>query len=470
MQQIYWAIGLIAHITLGKPKAMLVKQKKFMKYLFVFLVFFSTFFLTNRLHAQSGGNPLMGLTLEQAVKLALERNQQITQQQIRAEGAAVRTYSIFGTFLPTFSTNAGYNRRLTSGTQYYQGVPIGTSPADNYSIGANINYTIFDGFARSANYNTAQIEEKIIKQNWERTKQDVAHQARIAFVNALRYEQIIETQKNNLELANERLAQIKILVEAGISEQNSILQQELEVVNSEFAIEQAQTDANIAKASLAMIMNYEPNSSIQILAQDNAKTVDSSELVANRANLGSLQDLLKKQNERADLAAARLRLQTNDLAIVSARSARYPTLGAGLNWSWSKNGSLEASNYAALGINAQYNIFDGFRRNEQEANATFQQKVNEIELRTLELKARSDLQQAYLRLEGVERQMVVAQKAVKVALANRTAADDKYKAGATNYTDYLIASNQLMNAQINLLNVVFSYRAAFWEVKYQVGE
>ena len=418
----------------------------------------------------AGDQPPQTLTLEQAVKLALERNLNLTNSQIRIESAIARTYSNFGTFLPTLSTNAGYNRRLTDGTQFFQGVPIGTSPADNYSLGANLNYTIFDGFARSANYNTAQIEEKIAVKGLERTKQEIAHQARIAFLNAVRNEQIIETYKNNLDLANERLSQVKILVEAGVSESTTILQQELEVVNTELSIEQAQTDAEVSKATLAVILNYEPNIKFQLLTQDIAKNVDSVELFENRKQLGSLSEMIKKQSERPDLVGTKLKIQTNDLAVISAKSARFPTLGAGVNWSWSKNGSNDGSHYAALAINAQYNIFDGFRRDEQEQTANFQKKINEIDLRNLELRSRSELQQAVVRFEGVERQLYVAKKAIMVAKVNREAADEKYKAGASNYTDFLIANNQFQNAQINLLNTVFSYRSSLIEVKFQIGE
>lgn len=91
-------------------------------------------------------------------------------------------------------------------------------------------------------------------------------------------------------------------------------------------------------------------------------------------------------------------------------------------------------------------------------------------MRNLELRSRSELQQAVVRFEGVERQLYVAKKAIMVAKVNREAADEKYKAGASNYTDFLIANNQFQNAQINLLNTVFSYRSSLIEVKFQIGE
>lgn len=46
----------------------------------------------------AGDQPPQTLTLEQAVKLALERNLNLTNSQIRIESAIARTYSNFGTF------------------------------------------------------------------------------------------------------------------------------------------------------------------------------------------------------------------------------------------------------------------------------------------------------------------------------------------------------------------------------------
>ena len=77
---------------------------------------------------------------------------------------------------------------------------------------------------------------------------------------------------------------------------------------------------------------------------------------------------------------------------------------------------------------------------------------------------------AIARLDGAERQLLAANKSVQASRQSRIAADERYKVGVGNYSDYLLANAQYLNAQINNVNAVFNYRLALYEVRYQLGQ
>lgn len=424
------------------------------------------------LHAQGPGVP-KSLTIEQAVELALERSPNITLAVSRVNTASARVNGAFGSFLPQISVQGGYSKQLDADKSVIvQGISIPSSRPDHtFDATASANLTLFDGFSRSATYSGARSDLDASMQTLERTRQDVAYQVRTAFLNALRSEQIIEIRRNDLDLARERLAQEQARVEAGAGISTTVYTQEAEVANAELSMEQARTDVIIARNNLSLLLNYDPAAEIQLSSEGLANSIDTSEIAATRAALGSVPDMLSRQtSRRRDVQAARLRVESAASAVSAARGNYYPTIGTSLGWNWQKSDISSSSTSATFGINFQYQLFDGFRTSEQVQNAEAQRQTAEVELRKLEIEVRSELETALARLDGAERQLRAAAKSVAAARQSRYAADERFKAGVGNFTDFLLANAQYLTAQINQVNAVFNYRLALYETRYHLGE
>jgi|GEM_PF-1883538 len=424
-------------------------------------------------NAQVPGGPPRTLTMEQAVQIALERNLSVTLSQSQVQTSSARVTGAFGTFLPQISVNAGYTKQLSDDpVVIVQGVPIPIDrPDNNYNASAGASLVLFDGFSRTANYSSARASFDAAMQTLDRTREDVAFQTRSAFLNALRAEQLIDVREGDLELAEERLAQNRQLVEAGAAQIGVVYSQEAEVANAELALEQARTDALVARNTLQLLLNYDPAGGVQLSSEGLASSIDDAEIQTARGRLGTFDDLLQRQAaNRSDLRAARLRVEAASSAVTAARAGYYPTISTSLGWYWQKAGTDDGSANTQFGLNFQFTPFDGFRTSEQVELARAQEQSAEIEYRRLEIEARSQLQQALARLEGAERQLRAAEKAVAAARQNRYAADERYRLGAGGYADYLLANSQYLTAQINQVNAVFNYRLALFEVQYQVGD
>lgn len=436
---------------------------------FAALFFVSTTFLCAQ---RPGDPPPRSITIDEAVRLALERNLTIALSRSNVETASARISGAFGSFLPQISLSSGYSKQLTEDQQVFVGgVPISSTRPDNsLNATATASLLLFDGFARTADYSSAQSSYNASLESYARTRQEIEYQTRAAYLIALRAEQIIEVRKSDLDVSNDRLRRTRQLVELGTAQIGQVYSIEADVANGELSLEQANTDALVARTNLALLLNTDPAQPLLLSGGELATSVDSAEVVANRASLGTLADLLERQREsRRDLQSARLRVESAESAVTAAKSGYWPSISTSLGWNWTKAGQFDASANTQFSVNLQYTPFDGFRTDERVELSRANLQSAQIDLERLQAQARSELQGVWARLDGAERQLRAAQKAVAAARQNRYAADERYRLGAGNEADYIIANGQYLSAQINQLNAIFSYRLILYELEYHIG-
>ncbi|MBC8144202.1 MAG: TolC family protein, partial [bacterium] len=216
------------------------------------------------------------LTIDDAVRIANERNISISLANSRIENAGARVESAFGTFLPQITITGGYSRPLTDGTVYVEGIPIPGARSDELSANARASVLLFDGFSRTANYSSAQATFNASVEDLNRERQFVAFQTRSTFLSALRAEQMIEVRQSDLEMTRENLARIRGLVEAGVAQEGQVYAEESAIANAELSLEQSRTDAIIARQQLAFLLNLDPRTELQLTDDGLATSIDSS--------------------------------------------------------------------------------------------------------------------------------------------------------------------------------------------------
>ncbi len=422
--------------------------------------------------AQPNRSPQLGLlTIDRAVDIALERNTSVALSTSKVGTAGAHITSSFGSFLPQLDVQAGYTRQLTDGTVFVQGQAIpGTRPDNRYTASASLSVPIFDGFSRTSTYNAAQSSFTAAMQDLSRVRQDVTFQTRQAFLAALRAEEIIRVRQSDLDVAHEQLTRIQGLVDAGSAQLGQVYQQQADIANAELSLEQARTDAIVAKNTLAGLMNVDPSSPFQLSSEGLAQSVDSAEMAVTRARFAINESLYQQQlDRRGDVRAAQLRVEASRSRITAARAGWFPQLSAGVGYGWTKSGATSSGD-ATLNLSFSFTPFDGFRTYEQVQIAEADYQNAQAQLESIKVDARSALQNAVARLDGAERQILAADRAVAAARQNRYAADERFKVGTGSYTDYVLASGQYLTAQINQINAVYNYRLAVYDVKYRLGE
>lgn len=298
------------------------------------------------------------LTVEEAVKIALENNYEI---RIAVNDLAIDETSVSigrAGMLPAVGATATSNNSISNSSQTRaDGNLIELDNARNNSLnyGVGLNWTIFDGFAMFARYDQLQELEKLGEAELQSTILEKVSDVMITYYDLVQQQQQLSALDTTLVISEQRLELAQNRFTIGRASK-------LEVLN-------AQVDLNTDKTTmLRQIENY-ANTKIRlndILARDpNTDFVVIDEIpVEEQLLLPELTRLAQQQNPM--LQAQLINQNIARLELKQVRAAQYPVIIANTGYQFNESESSLGFTTSAssrgwnYGFTARMNIFDGF--------------------------------------------------------------------------------------------------------------
>jgi outer membrane protein len=440
----------------------------------VFILFFLFYGFT--LIAQEKGQTQV-FTLSECLKIARQKNPRLKVAEANISTAGAEITSAFGNFLPSATFNMGYTRQLNveAGQKINIGgqtIVVGKIEPNSYNMSLSLNYNLFDGFSREAQYNSAKEKLNSAFSSYSQTISDIEIGVYRAYINALRLTKILEARRKDFELGQKELERVRALFEAGSIPITNVLSQEAELANKEILIIQAENDLKNAKAVLLSSMGMEPEINFEISEKDIPLEYSEEEIAQFRSQFGVLEKVLPKVlSNRKDLLALEQQITASQANLTIARANYFPTLSAYGGWSWANNEFNKFSELGRsfVGLALRVPIFENFKTNYQIELAKAQIVELETQKLQLEQNIKSQLIQAINNLDAAEKQLSATKKSVEAAEKNFQSARERYNVGSASVTDYLLANNLLVNAQINQINAIYGYYLAQKELLYTIG-
>lgn len=411
------------------------------------------------------------LTLSEAIERAVSRHPDIMAADLDRRIAETRLQTSFGTFLPTISASGGYTRYLSSGTTIIEGTPLaGNRPDDFYRAGVSLNYLLFDGFGRTASYRATQLEHDATMLAIDATRRVIEIDVRRAFLDGLRTQQVVELRQVELATSRESHGRMLERIELGVALPGESYAGEADIAMNEVAILEVQSTFDDARARLLLLMNDDPTHTIQLSTEGVTVVPDSIVIADELKRLGSIDKMLERiVDQRFDLRAQRIRIDAARARVSAARAGYFPSIGTSVSWGWDKSGPV-SSNDGTFNISLQYDLFDGFRTDEQVDIARAEVERAEREYDRFALNERSRIIAALTRLETAGRMVLAAERAVVAARQNRTAAQERMEIGVGTYDAFLTANTRFIDARVNQINSAYSYWSALFELRYLIGD
>jgi outer membrane protein len=440
----------------------------------VFILFFLFYGFT--LIAQEKGQTQV-FTLSECLKIARQKNPRLKVAEANISTAGAEITSAFGNFLPSATFNMGYTRQLNveAGQKINIGgqtIVVGKIEPNSYNMSLSLNYNLFDGFSREAQYNSAKERLNSAFSSYSQTISEIEIGVYRAYINALRLTKILEARRKDFELGQKELERVRALFEAGSIPITNVLSQEAELANKEILIIQAENDLKNAKAVLLSSMGMEPDINIEISEKDIPLEYSEEEIAQFRSQFCVLEKVLPKVlSNRKDLLALEQQIRASQANLTIARANYFPTLSAYGGWSWANNEFNKFSELGRsfVGLALRVPIFENFKTNYQIELAKAQIVELETQKLQLEQNIKSQLIQAINNLDAAEKQLSATKKSVEAAEKNFQSARERYNVGSASVTDYLLANNLLVNAQINQINAIYGYYLAQKELLYTIG-
>ncbi|MBB1193920.1 TolC family protein [Flavobacterium sp. SOK18b] len=419
-----------------------MKHTKILLYSFILLLFFIP-----KVEAQEV------LTLENALKIALENNYEI---KIASNNSLIQKTNVSlgnAGMLPTLSANVVDNNSIQNSSQTRQDGTkneLDNAKNNNLTYGVGLDWTIFDGMRMFARRDQLKELQKLGEAQLK-----LAIITRISDVNAAYYD-LVQQQKQlaaldtTIVISNQRLQLAQNRFTIGKASK-------LEVLN-------AQVDLNTDQVALLRQKELYANGKIalnQLLARDvttNFTVIDKLD-VDKLLQLAELKALAEKQNPQ--LEAQIINKRVAELELKQVKAGRYPTIRVNSAYNFSESQSSlgfvaqAQSRGFNYGFTASVNIFDGFnqRRNEKVASLLVENAKLNIDQQNLILNSQlATTYQTYLtNLELItleENNEAIAKQNLNITL-------DKFRIGTITTLEFRTAQLNYVNAKVRYNNAQF---------------
>ncbi|WP_420145651.1 efflux transporter outer membrane subunit [Sphingobium sp.] len=238
-------------------------------------------------------------------------------------------------------------------------------------------------------------------------------------------------------------------------------------------VNRAKTTLSNAKARISAVANdraateHEIAALVGVVASDFSIPPKVQKLSAPDVPTGAPSQLLQR---RPDVAAAERRMFATNARIGVAKAAFFPTLTLGLNGGWeTTHGQLLTTPNSFWGLGplaAAVNLFDGGRRQAQVKLSRAEYEEQAAAYRGTVLGAFQQVEDGIAALRHLSAQLVDQRDAAQAAQRTSDLAFTRYRDGASDYLEVVIAQTDALNAQSALLSAqIAQMRASISLVK-----
>lgn len=200
------------------------------------------------------------LTLDQAVELALSRNQDIISAQKEVEKAKGTVGEARSAALPQLNFTATANHY----DNYYAFLSGSGLTGEMYGLTYSFSQVI-SSFGRVSNALLgAKIYVQLAETKLESTRRTVTYQVTKSYNDVLLMQELVRVQQEAVDLAESHLRMAQLRYEQGVGSEFEMLRAQVRVANLQPALINAKNNLTLAKQNLNANLNIQPEQSIDI--------------------------------------------------------------------------------------------------------------------------------------------------------------------------------------------------------------
>jgi len=435
------------------------------------VVLFSVFALdvVSQAWAQSLPRVEGPLTMDQAVELAREKSLRVKASDADSRAMESMRKEALAPFWPQASAN-GYYADQTQSPNVYSSA--GSTMARNYQVfNANQNrdgnmtlmYSLFSGGRDYYGYKAAAARADAARHMLKGTELDVAMQARLDYIAALRESENARVTGDLLRDVEERLRVTREMFEAGRVPRYYQLRDEAELANVVQMDAMAKSRVEQALVSLKTTLGVDLASPITL----------ADALQFAPVTLSIEEGIRQASDTHPDLKAAVKQREAAAAEVRAAYGNYFPQVSVGYmyDWAWMKNNTWvsQAEGLRSTGNNSEgYSvgvvvtlpIFDGFARENalNTAKAKLDKSVQSEGL--VRQQIAKEVNQAALMLAAAEKSVEASRKGVEQSGEEFRIIKERFGAGRGIQLEILDAQVSLTRARFNSVAALADYNSA----------
>lgn len=389
------------------------------------------------------------LTLDEAIKRALEISFLIKEQKEIVKRTEYSYISTIDPFLPRADIQSSYVRSLNgrrSVTFLSGSSATGSSKGslDAYTFDGAITWTIFDGGERYARRKGAFYLSEREKDRLLGVKNDVLYLVKAAFYAVLGNKSVVEKRKEAYDVTERVLALTKGRYEAGVAKKSDVLQSEVRMTTAKIEYLDALREYEKTLAELKSLLLYDP--------EDKQDVEGPLEEPKYRGDYRQLTD--RAVNVRPDVTAQVQEVERLNMVYRERLSAWFPRVDAQYMQSRQDDRFFPDGRQETFSINFSWPLFDGVGRYYNMLGASSDIASAKYRLEEIKRNVGVEIIKAFKDYELSIQNVTLYGELVREATSNFDQAFGEYKVGKGDILALLQSERDLAKAKENLVSAI----------------
>ena len=410
------------------------------------------------------------LTLEESIKIAMERSLTVHSAVVGIEGSEFRRKEAITNFLPLWTGQYSYTKWSYPAFIGNFGGSLGgfaqTGNSNIYNFNTTVNQPLFTGGLNLATYRSAKLGVDLSKESLETAKQDLVLNVRVGYFTILRAEKFLAVAEQQVKNFEAQLEVTQAFFDVGIVPKNDVLLAEVNLANARQSLVKAANDLATAKASFNILLRREVSTPFEVV-----------DILLHKAfPLSFEQSLEEALRLRPEVKTAQLSIDQAKENVKIARAGFFPTIGLAGNYNrssdwWTLENGLQkiTSERWTVEALATFTLWNwgntAFKVGENKVKVTQAEDSKNQTIDSITLEVKND----YLNMQVAEKNINTAEKAIEQAEENLRMNEERYKYQVATQTDVVNAVTLLAQARVNYYGALSDFNVAKAQLERAMG-
>ncbi len=408
------------------------------------------------------------LTIDEAVKFALQRNQQYLIARSQLEKAEAEVQQAESDILPHLSLNSGYTRNLIVPTAVFQGMRFKLGTDNTIDVGVRVTQSLWHSGTVLAAIKIARLYREYTQSGVDQAGADVTFSVRRAYLATVLARNSVAVFQDALDAAQLNYEMVQKMQEQGVRSEFELLRAKVEVANLEPQLTQSQNQARIAENQLKNLIAMNLSDSLQLEYSFNDSTMQQ------RLELPRLIGLAKQNRSSLEQQDLLRQITKKAIGVTDADNSFKLDLQSQYGWSYQSDNlklgqsDLWSKQWSA-GLVFTWPLFDGFKNKAQvrkakvdynDAELTYAQMLDQLE---------ADVREAYLRYHEAGQRLQAQETTIAEAEEGLRIARLRYSNGVGTQLEVLSAESALTQAKNNYVQATHDAALAVYSLLHVTG-
>ena len=400
-------------------------------------------------------------TLEDAWNSAINNNHQIKSAKADTSASEQQLHSAEGQRLPDLNVSSGYTQfsetpaaKTQIGDQTAQ---FSTSQAGSVKAQAIASVPVFTSGRISHNIDAAEASLQAVQSNEVTAVLNIKMQVAEAYITVLRMESALQVAQSHADSLEQHMKDVNNLFEQGMVARNDQLAANVELVNAEQLVVQANNQLDLAKARYNQLLDRNLGDEVKLAHQ------------FPDVPQGTLTDLSSNAfKQRPELVALEQQIESLGQQAQSVKAGLLPQVAVNGGYQYQENRYQAFQGMWMANVGMDWKLFDG--SSGHRSDALTRQAISLKEQRD-DLAGMINLQvrQAWLDIQETQKRISVTRQAIAQADENLKVTADRYQQGLSTNTDVLKAEDLRATSHGNLNNATYDSALAAVRLRRAVG-